>query len=169
MSNANVLAFSPHHPQTTNPRRAKKQIRIIKKIRSDRGVWQFISLRQLNGRYVWDKRDGYYFIEWWEGKRRRRELAGRTPSQATEAQRRKRNELIGEQIMGGAPAVAPRLEADEAATRIPEAIDLFTAHIETHKQRQLFENLFQSLEINDVAPYGIECGDGMCWTSRRHL
>ena len=132
MSNANVLAFSPHHRQTTNPRRAKKQIRIIKKIRSDQGVWQFISLRQLNGRYVWDKRDGYYFIEWWEGKRRRRELAGRTPSQATEAQRRKRNELIGEQIMGGARAVAPRLEADEAATRIPEAIDLFTAHIETH-------------------------------------
>jgi len=40
------------------------------------------------GRYVWDKRDGHYFIEWWEGKRRRRELAGQTPSQATEAQRR---------------------------------------------------------------------------------
>jgi len=53
------------------------------------GVWQFVSLRQLNGRYVWDKRDGHYFIEWWEGKRRRRELAGQTPSQATEAQRRK--------------------------------------------------------------------------------
>ena len=58
MSNAKVLAFSTHHPQTSNPRRAKKQVRIIKKIRSDRGVWQFVSLRQLNGRYVWDKRDG---------------------------------------------------------------------------------------------------------------
>jgi len=69
MSNAKVLAFSTHHPQTSNPRRAKKQVRIIKKIRSDRGVWQFVSLRQLNGRYVWDKRDGHYFIEWWEGKR----------------------------------------------------------------------------------------------------
>ena len=36
MSNANVLAFSTHHSQTSNPRRAKKQVRIIKKIRSDR-------------------------------------------------------------------------------------------------------------------------------------
>ena len=36
MSNAKVLAFSTHHPQTSNPRRAKKQLRIIKKIRSDR-------------------------------------------------------------------------------------------------------------------------------------
>ena len=113
MSNAKVLAFSTHHPQTSNPRRAKKQVRIIKKIRSDRGVWQFVSLRQLNGRYVWDKRDGHYFIEWWEGKRRRRELAGQTPSQATEAQRRRRNELVGEQIMGGARPVAERLELDE--------------------------------------------------------
>ena len=52
MSNANVLAVSTHHPQTSNPRRAKKQVRIIKKIRSDRGVSQFVSLRQLNGRYV---------------------------------------------------------------------------------------------------------------------
>ena len=113
MSNAKVLAFSTPHPQTSNPRRAKKQVRIIKKIRGDQGVWQFVSLRQLNGRYVWDKRDGHYFIEWWEGKRRRRELAGQTPSQATEAQRRKRNELVGEQIMGGARPVAERLELDE--------------------------------------------------------
>ena len=47
-------------------------------------------------RYVWDKRPGYFFIEWWEGRKRKRELAGRTPSEATEAQRRKQNELIGE-------------------------------------------------------------------------
>lgn len=108
--------FSPSLRTTLRPPthgRAKKQVRIIKKIRSDRGVWQFVSLRQLNGRYVWDKRDGHYFIEWWEGKRRRRELAGQTPSQATEAQRRKRNELVGEQIMGGARPVAERLELDE--------------------------------------------------------
>jgi len=33
--------------------------------------------------------------------------------------------------MGGARPVAERLELDETATRIPEAIDLFTAHVET--------------------------------------
>jgi len=58
MSNANVRAFSTHHPQTSNPRRAKKQVRIIKKIRSDRDISQFVSLRQLNGRFVWDEKRG---------------------------------------------------------------------------------------------------------------
>ena len=31
--------------------------------------WKFISLPRVNNRYVWDKREGHYFIEWWEGKR----------------------------------------------------------------------------------------------------
>ena len=71
----------------------KKRIRIIKKIRENAGVWKFISLHRIGSRYVWDKRPGYFFIEWWEGKKRKRELAGQTPSEATEAQRRKQNEL----------------------------------------------------------------------------
>src|SRR4029453_14209582 len=36
---------------------------------------------------IWDQRPGYYFIEWWEGKSRRREMTGLTPSEATESQR----------------------------------------------------------------------------------
>ncbi len=58
-------------------------------------------MERVKDRYVWDKREGSYFIEWWDGKRRCRQLAGQTPSQATEAQRRKRNELIGEHALGG--------------------------------------------------------------------
>ena len=42
----------------------KKRIRIIKKIRVNAGVWKFISLKRIGNRYVWDKRDGYFFIEW---------------------------------------------------------------------------------------------------------
>jgi hypothetical protein len=57
-------------------------------------------MERVNDRYVWDQREGSYFLEWREGKRYR-QLAGQTPSQATEAQRRKRNELIGEQATGG--------------------------------------------------------------------
>ena len=79
----------------------KKRIRIIKKIRENAGVWNFISLKRLGNRYVWDKRPGYFFIEWWEGKKRKRELAGQMPSEATEAQRRKQNELVGELLTNG--------------------------------------------------------------------
>ena len=52
-------------PSTTNksavPRYAKKKVRIIKKVRTDEGEWKFISLDKIDNRYVWDKREGYYF------------------------------------------------------------------------------------------------------------
>lgn len=121
---------SPPTSKSTNSRYAKKKIRIIKKIRSDDGTWKFISLEIVNGRYLWDKRDGAYYVEWWEGKKRRRELAGRTPSEALESQRRKRNEIIGEMVAGGQPL---KLTVEEnSALSIERAIELYTAHIQTH-------------------------------------
>lgn len=113
-------------------RSLKKQVRITKKIRTAKGVWKFISLPRVNGRYVWDKREGHYFIEWWEGRRRCRELAGQTPAQATEAQRRKRNELIGEMAMGGARRPRHSPAEDNSFTRIADAIEFFTTHTQTH-------------------------------------
>ncbi|HTA44056.1 MAG TPA: hypothetical protein VK789_16500, partial [Bryobacteraceae bacterium] len=87
---------------------AVKRVRIIKKIREGSSQWRFVSLKRVGNRYAWDVRPGYYFVEWWEGKKRRREMAGQTPSEATEAQRRKRNELMGERLLGGkAEAPAP--------------------------------------------------------------
>lgn len=83
-------------------------MRIIKKIRVGAGVWKFISLDRIGGRYVWDKQPGHYFLEWWEGRKGRRELAGETPNQALEAQRRKTNELIGEKLTGAILEPAPR-------------------------------------------------------------
>jgi integrase len=113
------------------PRTLKKQVRITKKIRTAKGVWKFVSLPRVKDKYVWDKRDGYYFLEWWEGRRRCRELAGKTPTEALEAQRRKRNQLLGELASGGLHRYrGPQHE--ENFTRIREAIDFFTAHIQTH-------------------------------------
>ena len=112
--------------QASTSRSFKKQVRITKKIRTAQGVWKFISLQRVNNRYVWDKREGHYFIEWWEGKRRCRELAGQTPSQATEAQRRKRNELIGEMAIGGKQR-PNTVQVDEEFTRIPDAVEFFAS------------------------------------------
>jgi len=55
----------------------------------------FISLPRIGTRYVWDKRPGYYFVEWWQGKKRCRQMAGQTPSDAMEAQRCKLYPLSG--------------------------------------------------------------------------
>jgi integrase len=112
------------------PGRAGKRVRIIKKIRLAGGVWKFISLDRVGSRYAWDKRAGHYFLEWWEGRDRRRQLAGQTPSQALEAQRRKRNELIGELVSGG-KQIRPAVEKGEP-TRIADGIELFANHIKVH-------------------------------------
>lgn len=109
----------------------KKAVRIIKKIREENGVWRFISLHRAGTRYAWDKRPGHYFVEWWEGSRRRRESAGCTPSEAMEAQRRKRNELVGERVLGSKeePQNPP---AEVPLTLFSDAIDMFLKHVSVH-------------------------------------
>ena len=118
---------APQRPAFT--RTAKKRVRIIKKVRIAGGLWKFISLDRVGNRYVWDKRPGYYFLEWWEGPKRRRQLAGQTPSEVIEAQRRKRNELLGELLAEG--KAPPALE-EGTATPIADAIPMFLEHVKAH-------------------------------------
>ena len=99
----------------------KKSVRIIKKVHDEDGQWRFISLRHAGTRYVWDKRPGRYFVEWWEGKQRKRESAGITPSEAMEAQRRKRNALIGAFVLGNGTREAPKQAALLERARSREA------------------------------------------------
>jgi integrase len=108
---------------------ASKRVRIIKKIRESSGIWKFISLARINKRYVWDKRPGYYFVEWWQGRQRKRQLAGQTPTEAAEAQRRKRNELLGELIAGGKEIPKPN---EGSATPIADATQMFFTHVRVH-------------------------------------
>jgi hypothetical protein len=109
----------------------KKSVRIIKKVRDDDGKWRFVSLRHAGARYVWDKRPGHYFLEWWEGKQRKRESAGVTPSEAMEAQRRKRNELIGAFVLGNGVRATPKKE-EAQFTLLADAVTLFLDHVRVH-------------------------------------
>lgn len=108
-----------------------KRVRIIKKIRVSSGVWRFVSLKRAGSRYAWDSRPGVYFVEWWDGSKRRRETAGTTPSEATEAQRRKRNEITGERALGGKGAATPT-PAETPLTPLAEAIEMFLQHVRVH-------------------------------------
>jgi integrase/recombinase XerD len=124
------LPHSPTANQQAPPGSVRKRVRIIKKVRLAGGLWKFISLDRIGKRYVWDKRPGYYFLEWWEGRRRRRERAGLTPSEAVESQRRKQHELIGELIAGGKNS--PSQPREDTATLIADAVDTFTEHVKAH-------------------------------------
>jgi hypothetical protein len=62
------------------------------------------------------------------GRKRRRELAGVTPSQVREAQRRKTNELIGEMFTGATHLKPP--EEGGTATPITKALELFAEHVD---------------------------------------
>ncbi len=109
----------------------KKSVRIIKKIRDEDGQWRFVSLRHAGARYVWDKRPGHYFVEWWEGKQRKRESAGITPSEAMEAQRRKRNEIIGAFVLGSGTRETPKPE-ETKSTLLTDAVTSFIGHVKVH-------------------------------------
>ena len=76
----------PFTLQPSFSRSLTKRVRFTKKIRTVQGVSQFIALQRANSPYVWDKRKEHYYIEWWEGQRLFLQLAGQTPTQATEAQ-----------------------------------------------------------------------------------
>ncbi|MDP3000615.1 MAG: hypothetical protein Q8N47_24240, partial [Bryobacterales bacterium] len=109
--------------------KARKSVRIVKKIRTAPGIWQFVSLNRAGQRYVWDPRPGQYFLEWWEGPKRRRETAGSAPSEALEAQRRKVHELIGKMVAG--KDVVP-IQADDTSAFMPilEAAEAFLKHVQ---------------------------------------
>jgi hypothetical protein len=62
-----------------------RRVRIIKKVLHATGDWKFVSLKRSGNRYVWDSRPGFYFLDWRDGTKRRRELAGTTPAEALEA------------------------------------------------------------------------------------
>ena len=111
--------------------KARKSVRIVKKIRTAPGIWRFVSLTRAGQRYVWDSRPGQYFLEWWEGLKRRREAVGSAPSEALEAQRRKVHELLGKMVAG--KDVVP-IQTDDISTFMPifEATGTFLQHVEVH-------------------------------------
>jgi integrase/recombinase XerD len=119
-----------------------KRVRVIKKVQ-DEGLWRYVSLKQNGSRYLWDDRPGTYYLEWWEGAKRRRETAGQTPSDVIAAKRRKQDELRLPACVVPRPerAILPQTEPTSEAeskpvartrTALAAARNLFVKHIEAH-------------------------------------
>lgn len=108
--------------------KTRKSVRILKKVKSETGSWTFVTMARSGNKYVWDKRPGQYFLEWWEGPKRRREAAGASPSEALEAQRRKGHELLGQMVSGEKVVVPEVVEG----TRLDSCVESFLVHVRVH-------------------------------------
>jgi hypothetical protein len=109
----------------------RKTVRLLKKVKTQDGRWQFVTVRRAGSRYIWDPRPGRYFLEWWDGGRRFREVAGTSPSEAIEAQRRKGHELLGRLLERQDDGQKPPEEFVEGS-RVDALVRGFLIHVRVH-------------------------------------
>ena len=117
------------------------RVNILQKVRTETG-WRHAALpRKKDGRINWPSR-GRYLIEWRENGRRLREAAGTTPSEALEAQKRKRLELE-------AGASGLELSGIEAEEKLPltAAIQNFLKDIKTFRKKLTWQKYAYVLEL----------------------
>lgn len=119
------------------------RVNITKQVKTQHG-WRNVALaRDARGRIKWSSRFGRYIIEWRESGRRHRAAAGVTPSDALEAQKRKRLELEAQES-------GLELAGLEEEERLPltKVIDGFLKDIKTfrkpstHKRYEYILGLF---------------------------
>ncbi len=110
------------------------RVNVLKQIKVD-GKWVLRSIpKKTSGHYDWTVLpEGTYFIEWRENGQRKREPAGITAAQATEAQRKRRHEL--EARRWNPEPATPESHAETAANQPLQAlIDRYLEHVETLKK-----------------------------------
>jgi integrase/recombinase XerD len=109
------------------------RVNILKKVKVD-GRWALRSIpKKANGNWDWGAvPDGRYFIEWYEEGQRRRESAGTTVAQATEAHRRKRHQLEGITLGVAGPSQQPVPLPTERS--LEKQIEHYLAQTETLKK-----------------------------------
>jgi integrase len=111
------------------------RVNIIRQVKRD-GGWKNVALeRAASGRIKWPSGPGRYLIEWRQNGKRLRQAAGVTPSEALEAQRRKRLEL--EAARSGLRLAG--LPEDEKALPLIQAIAGFLKDIKTFRKRLTYQ------------------------------
>ncbi len=125
------------------------RVNILKQVKTLRG-WRNVALkRDGRGRIKWSSGSGRYIIEWRENGRRLRSAAGITPSEALEAQKRKRLEIEA----GASGLEISGIEEDE---RLPlsGAIQSFLKDIKTFRKKLTWQKYEYVLElfVEHVAP-----------------
>jgi len=118
------------------------RVNILKQVKTARG-WRNVALkRHTRGRIKWSSGSGRYIIEWRENGRRLRSAAGVTPSEALEAQKRKRLELeagaSGLEISGIVP---------EEKLSLAGAIENFLKDIKTFRKKLTWQKYEYVLEL----------------------
>ena len=120
------------------------RVNILQKVRTEKG-WRHAALpRKKDGRINWPTR-GRYLIEWREDGRRLREAAGSTPSEALEAQKRKRLDL--EAKSSGLAVSDPEEEKRGDALPLTTVIHAFLQDIKTFRKKLTHQKYDHVLEL----------------------
>src|ERR1019366_6265894 len=75
------------------------RVNILKQVKIDER-WKLVAIpRTQKGGYDWNALpEGRYFVEWWQGGKRKREAGGATASEAQEVARRRKHTLEGKAL-----------------------------------------------------------------------
>src|SRR5690348_15354803 len=120
------------------------RVNILRQIKTSTG-WQNTALeRDDRNRIKWPPR-ARFLIEWRESGRRKREAAGETPSEALEAQRRKRLDL--EARATGLTVTDPDEKAKAEALPLTQTIDAFLKDIKTFRKKLTWQKYDHVLNL----------------------
>jgi len=118
------------------------RVNILKQVKTPSG-WRNLALkRDARGRIKWSPSSGRYIIEWRENGRRLRSAAGVTPSEALEAQKRKRLELEA----GSSGLELSGIEEEEKLS-LTGAIQDFLKDIQTFRKKLTWQKYEYVLEL----------------------
>jgi Phage integrase family/Phage integrase, N-terminal SAM-like domain len=124
--------------------RSVARVNILRQVRTDKG-WRKAALpRKQDGRIKWPSK-GRYLIEWRDNGQRIREVAGVTPAEALEAQRRKRFEL--EARSTGLTVLDPEIENKADALPLTGVINKFLQDIRTFRKPLTYQKYEHILEL----------------------
>jgi integrase/recombinase XerD len=120
------------------------RVNIFCQVLTEKG-WRNAALdRDEKGRIKWPSR-ARFLIEWRESGKRKREAAGETPSEALEAQRRKRLEL--EAHATGMTVTDPEEEAKAEALPLTQTINGFLKDIKTFRKKLTWQKYDHVLNL----------------------
>jgi hypothetical protein len=118
------------------------RVNILKQVKTTRG-WRNVALkRDARRRIKWNSGSGRLIIEWRENGRRLRSAAGVTPSEALEAQKRKRLDLEA----GASGLEIARIEEEEKLP-LSAAIQNFLKDIKTFRKKLTWQKYAYVLKL----------------------
>jgi site-specific recombinase XerD len=123
------------------------KVNLLLYVRGGEG-WKFQPVRKTaRGKFIWDgTRNGVYYLEWYEDRRRKRARAGVQPAEVVEARRRKILELKGRAAEAGRSRSIAGTD-EELPVPLGVTIDSFLNHVKINQKLNTYRR-YRSILAN---------------------